>query len=152
MKLSPICPASTEDNPHNYSLKTLVTVNFSEEKDDKTGEQVRICPSCKKGLSNGPKAMLTKPCGHVICKACVDKFMTMHRDPDPHQPKSDHDRIRCYVCETDLTDRKVKDGAKEGKEEKERMKPGIVMISSEGTGFAGGGQNMAKRQGVAFQC
>ncbi|KAI9887123.1 MAG: hypothetical protein M1823_001030 [Watsoniomyces obsoletus] len=57
IKLQPICPASLKDNPHGYSLKTLITVNFSEEKDEKTGDIVRICPSCKKVLTNGLKAM-----------------------------------------------------------------------------------------------
>ncbi|KAI9723334.1 MAG: hypothetical protein M1812_001217 [Candelaria pacifica] len=40
-KLNPICPASALKKPHNYSLKTLVTVNFTEEKDDKTGDLIR---------------------------------------------------------------------------------------------------------------
>lgn len=34
-----------------------MTVHFTEEKDEKTGDMVRICPSCKKALSNGLKAM-----------------------------------------------------------------------------------------------
>ena len=64
--------------------------------------------------------------------------------------------VRCYVCEADVTERKVgreKEG-KEGREgkEKDKMRPGLVEISSEGTGFAGGGSNMAKKQGTAFQC
>src|SRR5436190_23157650 len=42
-KLNPICPASSPTNKHSYSLKALVTVNFTEEKDDKDGGTVRIC-------------------------------------------------------------------------------------------------------------
>lgn len=41
---------------HEYSLKTLVDVHFTEEKND-SGTISRICPSCKKGLTNGLKAM-----------------------------------------------------------------------------------------------
>ncbi|EZF29950.1 hypothetical protein H109_04082 [Trichophyton interdigitale MR816] len=152
-KLNPICPASTPQNKHGYSLKGLVTVHFTEEKDEKTGDMVRICPSCKKALSNGLKAMLAKPCGHVICKRCVNQFMTADQGADPHSTNpSEVDRIGkvfCYVCEADLTSKK---GSKEGKKEKEKIRPGLVEISSEGTGFAGGGKNMASKSGTAFQC
>ncbi|KAF3480425.1 uncharacterized protein GIQ15_05772 [Arthroderma uncinatum] len=152
-KLSPLCPASTPQDKHGYSLKTLVTVHFTEEKDEKTGDMVRICPSCKKALSNGLKAMLTKPCGHVLCKRCVEQFMTADKGPDPHSTDpSESERlgkIFCYVCETDLTEKKV---SKEGKKDKEKIRPGLVEISSEGTGFAGGGKNMASKSGTAFQC
>ncbi|EZG04639.1 hypothetical protein H106_05533 [Trichophyton rubrum CBS 735.88] len=152
-KLNPICPASTSQNKHGYSLKGLVTVHFTEEKDDKTGDMVRICPSCKKALSNGLKAILAKPCGHVICKRCVNQFMTADKGADPHSTDpGEVDRIGkvfCYVCEADLTSKK---GGKEGKKEKEKIRPGLVEISSEGTGFAGGGKNMASKSGTAFQC
>ncbi|OJD16765.1 hypothetical protein AJ78_03103 [Emergomyces pasteurianus Ep9510] len=158
VKLAPLCPASTPENKHNYSLKGLVNVNFTEDKDDQSGETIRICPSCKKGLSNGVKAILTKPCGHVICKPCVDKFMTPHQTPDPHdtdrKDKEMHGRVLCYVCETDVTERRAIKEPKEGKKDKDKdkIRPGLVTINSEGTGFAGGGVNMAKKAGTAFQC
>lgn len=56
VKLTPICPASTEENRHSYSLKALVEVHFTEEKTS-DGSVARICPSCKKDLSNGLRAM-----------------------------------------------------------------------------------------------
>ena len=77
--------------------------------------------------------------------------------PDPHASPTEQgekSRVVCYVCETDLSDRKNKmkereDGAKL---EKGAAKPGLVELRSEGTGFAGGGDNMVQRNGVAFQC
>ncbi|KAL9083771.1 MAG: hypothetical protein Q9165_008381 [Trypethelium subeluteriae] len=154
LKLNPLCPGSNEDAPHEYSLKTLVTLHFAEEKDSKTGEAVRSCPSCRKALSNATKAILAKPCGHVLCKPCVEKFMQPNTRPDAHNPDAELGVLRCYVCEADLTDRKkTKKDGKDGREnKKERIQPGIVEMSSDGTGFAGGGQNIAKKKGVAFQC
>lgn len=152
VKQSPVCPASEHGKPHPYSLATLIPVTFSEEKDDKTGELQRVCPSCKKALSNSAKAVLTKPCGHVLCKSCVTKFMTPSGVRDPDNPEVDNINIRCYVCDEDLSEKAEREGKREGKKEKERVKPGLVEIKSEGTGFASGGANVVGKIGVAFQC
>ncbi|TGZ83734.1 hypothetical protein EX30DRAFT_327394 [Ascodesmis nigricans] len=131
LKLKPVCPASTKDKLHHYSLKALIDVHFTEEADEKTkhGDPQRICPSCKKVLSNANKAMLAR-CGHVLCKPCADRFMTP-RD-DPHDKKANI--VMCYVCDT-------------------KVKHGLIQIQSDGTGFSAGGGNVTtERQGIAFQC
>ncbi|KAJ6180130.1 hypothetical protein N7519_010591 [Penicillium mononematosum] len=164
VKLTPVCPGSADESRHSYSLKSLVEVNFTEEKAS-DGTVSRVCPSCKKNLSNGLKAMLTKPCGHVICSPCVTKFMTPHDHhiPDPHASKEEqeknaalHGQVLCYVCETDVTAKSTPDGngnnKKSKKKDKDAIQPGLVEISSEGTGFASKGGNMGRKTGVAFQC
>jgi nitric oxide synthase-interacting protein len=154
LKLSPLCPASTPTTKHNYSLKTLITVNFTDDTDLTTKDRIRICPSCKKGLTNSSRAMLTRPCGHVICGSCVEQFMKPKSKLAAEKPV----KVLCYVCETDVTERTVKpsrDNEQDGKSkkmEKEKIRPGLTEISCEGTGFAGGGANIAKKEGVAFQC
>lgn len=70
--------------------------------------------------------------------------------PDPH---AESQSILCYVCSANLTDnKKDKKKKSEGKKEKSKVKPGLVEIRSDGTGFAGGGENMAKSVGTAFAC
>ncbi|KAF4628061.1 hypothetical protein G7Y89_g10095 [Cudoniella acicularis] len=149
-KQSPVCPASPPDKPHYYSLHGLVTVAFTEEKDSTTGASQRVCPSCKRALSNTSKAMLAKPCGHVLCKSCVSKFMTPSKVHDPHAPSVDQDKVYCYVCEADLTEVGKAQSLRD--EAKGKVGPGLVEIKSDGTGFSGAGSNTVERIGVAFQC
>lgn len=54
------------------------------------------------------------------------------------------------MCDGDLTD---KPGKKEGsKADKEKIKPGLVELRREGTGFSASGANQVKKDLVNFQC
>ena len=70
-------------------------------------------------------------------------------------PKDDpHDKstrtLKCYVCDVDLSDRQ-RSSKKDA--DKGRIRPGLVLIESDGTGFtAGGGIVTTEKQGIAFQC
>ena len=154
IKHHPTCPAAAADQPHDFTLKSLITVQFTEDKPSDTNapasdNPTRTCPSCNKGLSNSSKAVLAKPCGHVLCKPCSDKFQ---RPPPRFAHEKDCDQsVNCFVCSEDVTPgRRRKTKKKDGKEESVEL--GLVEISSDGTGFAGGGKNMVKKEGVAFQC
>ncbi|KAF2686397.1 hypothetical protein K458DRAFT_476878 [Lentithecium fluviatile CBS 122367] len=155
VKHNPTCPSSDPERPHTLSLKTLVAVHFNTEKSAETGKTTATCPSCRKALSNASKAVIAIPCGHVLCKPCVDKFLTPeHRHHrDAHDDAPEPETVHCYVCDADLTETKEKDreGKKSKKEKEKGLRPGLVEIRSEGTGFAGGGKAMVKREGVAFQ-
>lgn len=96
--------------------------------------------------------MLAKPCGHVLCKACANQFMKPSGHADPHADPEDADElntIRCYVCDTDVTERPSK---KSDKKDKDKIRPGLVELKSDGTGFSAGGVNEVKKSGTAFQC
>ncbi|KAI8628572.1 ENOS interacting protein [Xylariaceae sp. FL1651] len=152
-KTHPICPASADDRPHTYSLHTLVGVRFAEEEDKQSKKTLRICPSCKKVLGNASGAMLAKPCGHVLCGSCVNKFMRPDKHHDPHA--SHPDELRCYVCDASLSvqDSDHQKNEKDEQKDKGRIQPGLVELRSEGTGYSGGGTNQVHKSGVAaFQC
>ena len=158
-KLNPLCPASSPTNKHNISLKSLVTINFKEgTQQPATVAEGKgyICPACDKTLTNTLKAVMAIPCGHVLCKPCAGKFMSADSaPPDPHASPTDQQepKVVCYVCEINLTGKEQrKKEIWEKKAEKGAPKAGTVELRSEGTGFAGGGGNMVKAHGTAFQC
>ncbi|KAH7041301.1 uncharacterized protein B0I36DRAFT_282150 [Microdochium trichocladiopsis] len=172
-KTVPMCPASAEDDQHPYSLHSLVTLDFSEEMDDRTKKPVRSCPACKKALTNASKPVLAKPCGHVLCRNCVEQFVkpSKHNNHHHHDPHGSEDAagaaplLLCYVCDADLTDRDDDDmmakhngndkkdrSKKKDKSDKDKIRPGLVDLRCEGTGFSAGGANQVKKSGVAFQC
>ncbi|EME45739.1 hypothetical protein DOTSEDRAFT_52935 [Dothistroma septosporum NZE10] len=152
IKQHPTCPAAAADGPHDFTLKTLITVRFNEDSSSNTETPTRSCPSCTKALSNSTKAVAAKPCGHVLCKPCSDKFQ---KPPERSAHEKEHDEtVRCYVCQEDVTPgrkSKRKKDAETGEKESKADR-GLVELSCEGTGFAGGGSNMVKKEGVAFQC
>lgn len=152
-KHHPTCPSSDPAKPHALSLKSLTTVHFTEEKSPDMGKPVRTCPSCRKALSNSTKAVLAIPCGHVLCKPCVDKFMSPHHrhHRDAHDEAPVPETLHCYVCDAELTAEKEGKKKKKKKEKESGPKPGLVELKTEGTGFAGGGKNMVKKEGTAFQ-
>lgn len=129
-KLFPICPASSSDKSHKISLKSLISVNFTENNSSESNELQRICPSCKKELSNISGAYIMKLCGHVICTICLDQFV--------------RESGVCYVCEVSLY-------VQDKNSMKNESKLSIVELSSEGTGFSAKKNAIAEKADVAFQ-
>ncbi|KAK9237239.1 hypothetical protein V1525DRAFT_344507 [Lipomyces kononenkoae] len=143
-KLNPLCPVSDPDNPHTLSLKGLLAVQFdgrsgSRSTTKSSKNDARACPSCEKVFGSVLDAYLTKPCGHVICKMCYEKVM---------KPKYPGEKLLCYVCEEDLSETPAK--SKNGTKVADRAR-GIIFLAREGTGFAGGGNAVVEKVGVAFQ-
>jgi nitric oxide synthase-interacting protein len=58
--------------------------------------------------------------------------------------------VTCYVCDevlSEVVEKKAKKSKKSG------VKPGLVLIQSDGTGFSAGGGNVTtEKEGIAFQC
>lgn len=98
--------------------------------------------------------MLAIPCGHVLCKPCASKFTSSPKGSSDAYAPDREDYLTCYVCDANLSKSNGRKNGKQGAkgDDKFGLKSGLVEIRSEGTGFAGGGNNMAKRSGVAFQC
>ncbi|KAL5114910.1 hypothetical protein ACEQ8H_007228 [Pleosporales sp. CAS-2024a] len=157
VKSTPTCPSSDPEHPHHLSLKALTTVHFTHDKSSETGNSMHTCPACKRSLSNSTKAVVAIPCGHVLCKPCVDKFLRPeHRHHrDAHDGAPEPQTVHCYVCDANVTSlpEEAKESSKKNKKDKKDQapKPGLVEIRTEGTGFASAGKAMVKRDGVAFQ-
>ncbi|KAL9024776.1 MAG: hypothetical protein Q9180_007811 [Flavoplaca navasiana] len=145
--------ASRSTTKGSFAISHGKTPNPTNNNHDPEGTKIH-CPACTKTLTNASKALLAIPCGHVLCKPCGTKFMTPkpkdpYPDPSNRSSNNDDEKAICYICEIDLTPSAA---GKKGKEKVSKEQRGVVELRTEGTGFAGGGKNMAKREGVAFQC
>ncbi|KAH7104203.1 hypothetical protein BKA62DRAFT_693856 [Auriculariales sp. MPI-PUGE-AT-0066] len=122
-----VCKAS--EPAHPLALKHLIPVTFTAESSTSTStDNAKMCPSCKKALSNNTFMFVMKPCSHVVCKTCVDELVRpASSKADPKMP------MACVVCDAALKDKD------------------LVELKREGTGFAGGGLAEARKKGVAFQ-
>ncbi|KAM0751891.1 hypothetical protein T439DRAFT_325087 [Meredithblackwellia eburnea MCA 4105] len=138
IKLQTLC--LVDEPAHPLSLKSLTTINFTEE-DSTTlpvGERTCICPVCRKALSNNVKSFLLRSCGHVLCHTCTTTLAI-----------PDSSCSHCGEAFPVKKSKKDKDG--NGKEKKEKDKSGVIELKREGTGFAAGGKAEGKRFDLAFQ-
>ncbi|CAG8457413.1 10311_t:CDS:2 [Paraglomus occultum] len=120
IKLRTVCTAS--DPEHPISIKALITTKWTEVED--ANSKSFVCPSCRRTLTNTIKISreyililagnsdfelvidavispaVMKPCGHVICSSCVDKFVKKSK--------------KCFVCDVKCKDKDVIDMSGEG--------------------------------------
>ena len=167
-KASTMCPGSSSaENAHVMTMKSLVTVKFSRpsgrdnDKDTAQREEEKnaaLCPACNRSLSNSSSPTIAKPCGHVLCGSCVQKFILDVEDREDDdvlaavETEKKLRKLRCFVCTEDVTPKRDKEKNKEKDGKKDKVRPGLVEISCEGTGFASAGTSMVKKEGVTFQC
>ncbi|KAL2202017.1 RING finger domain-containing protein [Sarocladium strictum] len=140
-KTTPTCPASNDTNAHPLSMQKLIELHFDESTTDEggTNERRRICPSCRKILSNSSNAIMAKPCGHVLCLKCVRQFLAPKGRPEGEP-------VACFTCDSPVS------GKAPGTGEKDALPLGLVPLKSEGTGFSASGGSTIKKSSVAFQC
>ncbi|CAG8440124.1 10469_t:CDS:2 [Funneliformis mosseae] len=98
VKQQTMCTAA--DPEHSISMKSLIPTKFTEDKDPTSKKINLICPSCRKTLTNSLKICLMKPCGHVICKICVDRLVRKTK--------------QCFVCDAKCRDKDIADMSGEG--------------------------------------
>ncbi|CAG8526548.1 6672_t:CDS:2, partial [Acaulospora morrowiae] len=98
VKLQTMCTVS--DPEHPISVKNLIPTKFTEVKDPDSKKINFVCPSCRRTLTNSIKICLMKPCGHVICKICVEKFIKNSK--------------KCFVCDVKCKEKDITDMSGEG--------------------------------------
>ncbi|KAJ3216453.1 hypothetical protein HK099_005855 [Clydaea vesicula] len=96
------CKCTGGDEEHPISIKKLVSINFTESKLKNVETNVKdyICPSCVKTFINGMDIVVTKTCGHTLCKKCSDKFVKRFK--------------KCFVCDVKVKEKGLIDLVCEG--------------------------------------
>ncbi|ORZ33898.1 hypothetical protein BCR44DRAFT_61162 [Catenaria anguillulae PL171] len=114
------------DKPHTLlSAKKLFPLHFKRPSPSSSTSTIApksnvTCYSCSKHLNNGSSIRALKPCGHVLCAACVKDFVVSSK--------------RCNVCDT-----KVRPDRGD-----------VVTIATEGTGFSSTGKVEATKYDHGF--
>ncbi|OAA54426.1 zinc finger containing protein [Cordyceps fumosorosea ARSEF 2679] len=141
-----VCPASPSDSPHALTMQSLITIHFDVQPDPSRPETTtRVCPSCRKALTNASSPAMAVKCGHVLCLNCVKQFV---KPPSKQPAKGATTDVpaACFVCDTPLA--WLADGPASGS----TLPSGMIALKSEGTGFSARGGNTVERTNVAFQC
>lgn len=95
----PVTEMMCPEGDHPVRLKTLVPLKFSVLRNVDKVDPLYVhncrhqCPSCMRTLTNAGYNCFFKKCGHVLCKACVEKVCL----PDG----------KCFVCNADVDRRQV---------------------------------------------
>ena len=141
-KDSPICPASSPDAPHVFSQRHLTALSFTEEADPSSPDEARrLCPVCRKALSNPSRPVAGKICGHVFCRQCIVRLA--------ETAGKDGGVVACYVCDKSL---EGKGEEKPKKRAKGEVPSGVVELTADGTGFSAAGGNKVEKVSTNFQC
>lgn len=142
-KESPICPASPSDAPHVFSQRHLTPLSFTEEPDPSSPDEARrLCPVCRKALSNPSRPVAGKVCGHVFCRQCIVRLA--------ETAGKDGGVVACYVCDKSLEGKG--DEGKPKKRAKGELPAGVVDLQTDGTGFSAAGGNKVEKVSTNFQC
>ncbi|TQV92386.1 hypothetical protein V2A60_007077 [Cordyceps javanica] len=143
-----VCPASASDSPHALTMQHLITIHFEVQPESSKPSGTRICPSCRKTLTNASSPAMAVKCGHVLCLSCVKQFVApaAKQQAAVKEPAEDAVSAACFVCDTPLAWLDDVGAAKA------TLPGGMIALKSEGTGFSARGGNTVERTSVAFQC
>ncbi|KAK9092279.1 hypothetical protein Syun_027190 [Stephania yunnanensis] len=76
---STVCPEGKE----KLKMKTLFSIQYTEDNNEEKKynsiDKTFICPSCRVTLNNTLTLVAINTCGHVFCKKCADKFITVDK-------------------------------------------------------------------------
>ncbi|EJP62632.1 RING finger domain-containing protein [Beauveria bassiana ARSEF 2860] len=140
-----VCPASASDSPHALTMSHLLTIHFDVQPEPTKATDTRICPSCRKTLTNASSPAMAVKCGHVLCLSCIKLFMAPPSNRTTKKAEEDGPSS-CFVCDTPLT------WMDQVPTPKTSLPNGMIALKSEGTGFSARGGNTVERTNVTFQC
>lgn len=153
--MAPRCRVE-KDYGHPISLKSLVAVKFSQAPSEaatnasNSGEastaaeadssRPKICPSCKKALSNSHRLYVVRRCAHTFCNHCAEQLILGPATGDQQKDKKEKPTKTVLACCPQCDQGTIQDLSKD-----------VVKLHREGTGYASAGGVEAKKSGIVFQ-